>query len=92
MIEVVDDALRSAAEARKGKSEDAEAKFKEAIDALSAYERKHYSMDTVTRTMEDAKTEDKSSSKILNRLKEKFQVREGLACLLRRILILIPSR
>ena len=79
MLQVVDDALRSATEARKKTSNDADVKFKEAIDALSAYEKKCYSRETVTQTMVEAEAKDKSSSTILKRLKETFRVREDHA-------------
>ncbi|KAF8497904.1 hypothetical protein F5888DRAFT_1906654 [Russula emetica] len=40
VLQVVDDALGSATEARKKTSSETDAKFKNAIDALSAYEKK----------------------------------------------------
>ena len=79
MLQVVDDALGSATEARKKSSNDADAKFKKAIDALSAYEKKYHFRESVTHTMAEAEAKDKSSSTTLKRLKETFRVREGHA-------------
>jgi macrodomain Ter protein organizer (MatP/YcbG family) len=79
VLQVVDDALSSATETRKKTSNDADVKFKKAIDALSAYEKKYHLKETVTQTMEEAEGKDKSSSTILKRLKETFRVREDLA-------------
>ena len=74
MLQVVDDALYSTA----ARMEDADAKFKKATDALSAYEKKYYFRETVTLRMAEAEAEDKSSSTILKRLKETFRVRKYL--------------
>lgn len=79
VLQVVDDALGSATETRKKISNDTDVKFKKAIDALSAYERKYHSRETVTQTMVEAEGKDKLSSTILRKLKETFQVREDLA-------------
>ena len=76
MLQVVDDALYSAAEARKKTTKDADAKFLKATVALSAYEKKYHFKETVTDTMAEAEAEDKSSSTILNRLKETLRVRK----------------
>ena len=78
MLQVVDDALYSAAEARKKATKDADTKFKEATVALSAYEKKYHLKETVTDTMAEAEAKDKSSSTILKRLKETFHVRKYL--------------
>jgi hypothetical protein len=51
-------------------------KLKDAIDALSAYEKKYHSKETVTQTMAEAEVKDKSSTTILKKLKETFRVRE----------------
>ena len=75
MLKVVDDALYSATEAQKKTSNDADEKFKEAIDALSVYEAKYHPSKIVAQKMEKAEEGDKSSSKVLNKLKEKFLVR-----------------
>jgi uncharacterized alpha-E superfamily protein len=79
VLQVVDDALSSATETRKKTSNDADVKLKKAIDALSAYEKKHHSKETVTQMMAEAEAKDESSSTILKRLKETFRVREDLA-------------
>jgi hypothetical protein len=78
VLEVVDDALYSATEAQKKTSEEADEKFKKAIDALRAYETKYCPNKIVAKRMEKAEEGDKSSSKVLNRLKENFIVREEL--------------
>jgi hypothetical protein len=78
VLQVVDDALYSAAEARKKTTKDADAKFKKATDALSAYEMRYHLRETVTDTMAEAKAKDKSSSTILNKLKETLRVRKYL--------------
>ena len=76
--QVVDDALKSATEAERKTSKDADESFKRAIDALSDYEKKCYSKETVSKRMAAAEANDKSSLTILNKLKEKLRVREGL--------------
>ena len=78
MLQVVDDALGSATETRKKTSNDADAKFKKAIDALSAYEKKYHFRETVTQKMVEAEAKDKSSLTILKRLKERLRVRKYL--------------
>jgi hypothetical protein len=50
-------------------------KFKLAIDALRAYEAKYHTNRIVDQRMEKAEKGDKSSVKVLNRLKENFRVR-----------------
>jgi hypothetical protein len=75
VLEVVDEALYSATEAQKKTSKDADKKFKMAIDALSAYETKYHPKKIVAEKMEKAEEGDKSSSKVLNRLKENSIVR-----------------
>jgi len=92
VLEVVDDALSSATEAQKKTSKDADAKFKGAIDALSAYEKKFHPKETVAETMAEAEAKDKKSSTILSKLKETLRVREEVTSLLCRILTLILSR
>jgi hypothetical protein len=80
VLQVVDDALHSVTEARKKTTKDADTKFKKATsNALSAYEKKYHSRETVTLTMGEAEAKDKSSSTILKRPKETFLVREDLA-------------
>jgi hypothetical protein len=78
MLQVVDDALYSATEARKKTTKNADAEFKRATDALSAYEKKHHPKETVTQTMAEAKAKDKASSTVLKRLKETLFVRKYL--------------
>ena len=77
-LQFVDDALMSAAKAGKKTSKETDEAFKEAVNMLSDYERKYHSKseETVSRRMEKAEEEDKSSLKVLNRLKEAFCVRE----------------
>jgi hypothetical protein len=76
--QVVDDALYSAAEARRKTTEDADAKFKKATDALSAYEKKYHAGETFTYAMAEAEAKDKSSSTLSLRLKETSRVRKYL--------------
>jgi len=91
-LQVADDALKSATKAEQKTSEDVDKRFEMAINALSEYERRQHSRETVHKVMAEAKARDKSSVTVLDRLKEKFRVREELAPLLRRILIPIPSQ
>jgi len=44
--------------------------LKEAINALSDYEKRYHSSETVARRMVAAETKDKSSLTILNKLRE----------------------
>ena len=74
VLQVVDEALYSAAEVRKT-TKDVDAKFKKATNALSAYEKKYNLGEAVTDRMAEAEAEDRSSSKILERLKGTFRVR-----------------
>lgn len=85
MLQVVDDALRSAIKAQKKTLKDVDESFKKAIDALSAYERTHHpnAKTLIAERMKTAEEKDTSSLKFLNRLKENWQVREELAPLLR---------
>ena len=78
MLHVVDDALYSATEAQKKTTKDADAKYKKAIGALSAYEMKYHPMETVTHTMAEAEAKDKSSWTIFKWLEETVPVRELL--------------
>jgi hypothetical protein len=95
-LELVDDALHSAAEAGTKTSKEADERFRRAIETLSDYEMDYDASratsfgddsNTVHRRMEVANAKDKSSSTILNRLKESLKVREDPAPLLCRILI-----
>lgn len=87
MLQAVDDALKSAAEEKKS-SDIADEAFKNAVDILTNYGRNYHPKEAVAERMEKAEKEDKSSLKVLNRLKETFRVREELTSLLRRVLIL----
>ena len=77
MLQVIDDALRSATQARNETSNDADAKFKEAIDALSAYEKKYHSRETVTLTMAREEAKDTSPT-FFNQVAKVALVRECL--------------
>jgi hypothetical protein len=74
VLEVVDGALYSVTEARKKATKDANAKFKKAVDALTAYEKKYHSRETVALTMAEARAKDQSSLTILQKLKETLRV------------------
>ncbi|KAI9507836.1 hypothetical protein F5148DRAFT_1284720 [Russula earlei] len=83
-LRVVDDALRSAAEVKNKTSAEVDNKFETAIDTLSAYEAVYHPKDsmsndshmkTVRERMTEATKKDKSSSGILNTLKEKLQMK-----------------
>ena len=78
VLHVVDDALYSATEAQKKTTKDADANFKKAIGALSAYEMKYHLRETVTYTMAEAEAKDKSSWTIFKWLEETVPVREHL--------------
>ena len=84
VLEVVDEALHSAAEAQKKTSEVADEKIQKAIEALSDYETNDPSgttENTVAKRMQKAQEEDKSKSTFLSSLKV-FPVREELSFLL----------
>ncbi|KAI0268967.1 hypothetical protein BGY98DRAFT_1101358 [Russula aff. rugulosa BPL654] len=70
LLQAVDDALKSAAEAKKRASNGADKAFKNAVKILTAYDSKKVAR--VAERMEKAEKEDKSSLKILNRLRETF--------------------
>lgn len=76
MLQVVDDALYSATEARKKTTKDTDSKFKKATIALSAYAKKYHPGETVTQNMTDAGAKDNSSSTFMKRLKETWRVRK----------------
>ena len=78
MLQVVDDALLSAAEAGKKTSKDADAKFKKAIDALSAFGKKYYFREPITHMMAEAEANDEPSLTTLERLEEIVCVRDYL--------------
>jgi len=82
-LQVVDDALRSAAEV-KNQTEVVDKKFEIAIEMLSGYETNHHpkgpTLDnsrakTVRERMVEATTKDKSSSGVLNTLREKLRMK-----------------
>ena len=79
VLEVVDDALGSAAAKT---SKDVDEKFKKATEALSAYEKRCCFREIVAKRMVEAGAKDKSSSSTLSRLKEKLLVREDPALFL----------
>jgi hypothetical protein len=89
VLQAVDDALKSAVEAKKKTSDEADKAFKNAVNMLMNYGRNCRPGEAVAERMEKAEEEDKSSLKVLNKLKETFRVREKPTPLLRRILILI---
>jgi hypothetical protein len=92
VLQAVDDALKSAADAKKKASDGADEAFKSAVSMLKDYGRTHCPGEAVEKKMKEAEEEDKSSMKVLNRLKETFRVRDVLTSLLCRILTLIFSR
>jgi len=96
VLQVVDDALRSATKAQKKTLKDVDENFKKAIDALSAYEKRHHpnAKTPVAERMKTAEEMDTSSLKLLSRLKENWRVSEEFAPLNRGyfvILMLIHS-
>jgi SHS2 domain-containing protein len=76
VLQAVDDALKSAAEAEKKTSNGADEAFKNAVKMLMEYGSDYHPVEAVAERMEKAEEEDKSSLKILNRLKEALRVRE----------------
>ena len=96
MLQIVDDALRSATMARKKTLRDVDENFIRATDALSAYEKRHHpnaNPETpVAKRMKTAEETDTSSLKFLNRLKENWLVREEFATLRRGYTDFIHSR
>jgi hypothetical protein len=89
VLQAVDDALTCAAEAEKKTSNEADKAFKNAVNRLTGYGRDYHPNVTVAEIMEKAEEEDKSSLKVLNKLKDTFRVRGEITPLLRCILILI---
>lgn len=99
MLQVVDDALRSATKAQKKPLKDVDENFKKAIDVLSAYEKRHHPKTNthIAKRMRSAEETDTSSWKALKELEEDpaRRVREEFAPLFRGnfvILMLIHSR
>jgi hypothetical protein len=70
-LQLVDDALKSAAEVEKKVSKEVDERFEKAIESLSDYEKQYHFKETVTQTMAAAKAKDKSSLSAINTLKEK---------------------
>jgi hypothetical protein len=77
MLQVVDDALYSAVEARNKTTRDADTNFEKATVALNSYEKKYHLRETVAYTMAEA-AKDKSYLASVNRLKETLGVRKYL--------------
>jgi lysyl-tRNA synthetase class I len=76
VLQAVDDALKSAAEEEKKTSNGADKAFKNAVNMLKNYGRDYHPEEAVAKRMEKAEEDDKSSLKVLNKLKETFRVRE----------------
>jgi hypothetical protein len=77
VLQVVDDALYSAMEARKKTTKDADVKLKKAADALGAYEKKYHSGEGLTYRMAEAEAKNNLSSTFLKRLEETSRVGVG---------------
>jgi hypothetical protein len=65
--QVVDDALKSAAEVLVKTSKEADKKFKRAIDALRDYEKRYHFETTVAESMAAEEAKDKSSTNLKDR-------------------------
>ena len=79
----VDDALKSAADAKTKTSMDADEKFSKAVETLKAYEECYYQRgdhrpNSIQNRMNRAKANDASSSSKLSTLREKIQGREKI--------------
>ena len=86
-LQAVDDALSSAAGVKKKTSKEVDEAFEGAISVLGRYEAEFHpkkpalgedQVMTVHERIEKAKAKDKSSSAILNVIKEKLSLRVGL--------------
>lgn len=78
MLDVVDDALKSAAEEGTKTSERVDKKFDTAIKVLDEYHVDYHperSASKLSEGMAEARKKDRDSLTILNRLKEAFRVR-----------------
>ena len=76
VLKAVDDALASAAEVKKKSSKEVDEKFATAIEALGCYEKLYHPgchTKSVCEKMAAAKSKDKSTSTVLNVLKETCQ-------------------
>jgi hypothetical protein len=91
VLELVDHALKSATEAGKKTSNEADEAFTNAASKLSDYGRVYHPNVTVAERIEMAEKTDKSSLKLLNRMMETFRVRD-LITLLHHTLTLIFRR
>ena len=78
MLQVVDNALGSATEARKKTSNNADTKVKKAIHMLSTYGKKYYPTEPITHMMAEAEANDEPSLTTLERLEEIVCVRDYL--------------
>jgi hypothetical protein len=65
--QVVDDALKSAAEVLVKTSKEADKKFKRAIDALRDYEKRYHFETTMAESMAAEEAKDKSSTNLKDR-------------------------
>ena len=92
MLQLVDDALKSATEAGKKTSKKVDEKIKNAASKLNDYGKKYHSNETVAERIEKAEKTDKSSLTFLNRMMKSSHVREMLITLLYHTLTLIFSR
>jgi len=87
VLDVVDDALKSAAEEGTKTSVRVDENFEAAIKALDEYHVEYHperSAPNLRGRMAEARENDESSSTILNRLKETFRVREKFPPSIRR--------
>jgi hypothetical protein len=85
VLDVVDDALDSAAKEGRKTSERVDEKFKVAIQVLDVYHTGYHKRPSgLPERMAEAREIDQSSSTIMNRLKEVFRVREKFAPSIRR--------
>jgi hypothetical protein len=92
-LKAVDDALGSAADVKKRPTKDVDEKFAKAIEVLGYYEKHHHPWHarSVSERLAAAKAKDKSTSTVLNVLKEMLGQKVRLAhILLYSILIAFP--
>jgi len=95
VLDVVDDALKSAAEEGTKTLEQVDKKFEAAIMALDEYHVEYHperSASNLRDRMAEARENDQSSSTILNQLKEKFRVREKSLPFVAILMQSIPSQ
>jgi hypothetical protein len=93
-LKAVDDALGSAADVKKRPTKDVDEKFAKAIEVLGYYEKHHHPWHarSVSERLAAAKAKDKSTSTVLNVLKEMLgqKVRLAHILVLYSILIAFP--